>query len=184
MSVSLVSITHPIDPNAEIPFVGGRAPLNRVAVETWKVKHIAAMGFAVEVHAEPYDPVAESNKEAAKLAEALAAGTPVVVEEPVQQAPVAAALEPTPAPAAAAVEDGASSDEQTEGEGSDEQQPGAEEGEGLTEEEIAALRARVEALTTKADAEALIAEYGIQLDPLPSKLKDIKAQLLAMIDGE
>ena len=53
----------------------------------------------------------------------------------------------------------------------------------MTEEELAALRARVEALATKADAEALIAEYGIQLDPMPSKLKDIKAQLIAMIDA-
>lgn len=182
MSVSLVTITHPIDPNAEIPFVGGRAPLSRVAVETWKVKHIAAMGFAVEVHAEPYDPVAEANKEAAKLAEALAAGTPVV-EETVQEAP-AADLEPAPEVAPVATEQETASEQPpADGEGSEEQ-AASEEGEGLTEEEIAALRARVEALTTKADAEALIAEYGIQMDPMPSKLKDIKAQLLAMIDGE
>ena len=35
MSLSLVTITHPVDPNAEVPFVGGRCPLNAVVVETW-----------------------------------------------------------------------------------------------------------------------------------------------------
>ncbi len=183
MSVSLVTITHPVDPTAEIPFVGGRAPLQRIAVETWKVRHIAAMGFDVEVHEEPYDPLAKANAEAAKLAEALAAGTPIQEEPTVEEAAPVADLEPTPVeqPETPAPQEQAPAEETSE-EGSEQEQ--SEEEGGLTEEEIAALRARVEALTTKADAEALIAEYGIQMDPMPSKLKDIKAQLLAMIDGE
>jgi hypothetical protein len=53
----------------------------------------------------------------------------------------------------------------------------------LSEEELAALRARVEGLASKAEADALIAEYGIELNPMPTKLKDVKAQLLALIDS-
>ena len=171
MSVSLVSITHPVDPSAEVPFIGGRCPLSKVAVETWKVAHIKAMGFGVEVHAEPYDPVAESNAAAEQLAAQLAGAVveqPVAAEEPAQ--PVAEAEVVPPAV------------EQPVVPPQDEEATGKEEV-GMTEEELAALRARVEALATKADAEALIAEYGIQLDPMPSKLKDIKAQLIAMIDA-
>lgn len=171
MSVSLVSITHPVDPSAEVPFIGGRCPLSKVAVETWKVAHIKAMGFGVEVHAEPYDPVAESNAAAEQLAAQLAGAVveqSVAAEEPVQ--PVAEAEVVPPAV------------EQPVAPPQDEEATGEEEV-GMTEEELAALRARVEALATKADAEALIAEYGIQLDPMPSKLKDIKAQLIAMIDA-
>ena len=171
MSVSLVSITHPVDPSAEVPFIGGRCPLSKVAVETWKVAHIKAMGFGVEVHAEPYDPVAESNAAAEQLAAQLAGAVveqPVAAEEPAQ--PVAEAEVAPPAV------------EQPVVPPQDEEATGEEEV-GMTEEELAALRARVEALATKADAEALIAEYGIQLDPMPSKLKDIKAQLIAMIDA-
>ena len=171
MSVSLVSITHPVDPSAEVPFIGGRCPLSKVAVETWKVAHIKAMGFGVEVHAEPYDPVAESNAAAEQLAAQLAGAVveqPVAAEEPAQ--PVAEAEVVPPAVEQPAVPP------------QDEEATGEEEV-GMTEEELAALRARVEALATKADAEALIAEYGIQLDPMPSKLKDIKAQLIAMIDA-
>ena len=171
MSISLVSITHPVDPSAEVPFIGGRCPLSKVAVETWKVAHIKAMGFSVEVHAEPYDPVAESNAAAEQLAAQLAGAVveqPVAAEEPAQ--PVAEAEVVPPAV------------EQPAAPPQDEEATGEEEV-GMTEEELAALRARVEALATKADAEALIAEYGIQLDPMPSKLKDIKAQLIAMIDA-
>ena len=171
MSVSLVSITHPVDPSAEVPFIGGRCPLSKVAVETWKVAHIKAMGFGVEVHAEPYDPVAESNAAAEQLAAQLAGAVveqPVAAEKPTQ--PVAEAEVVPPAV------------EQPVVPPQDEEATGEEEV-GMTEEELAALRARVEALATKADAEALIAEYGIQLDPMPSKLKDIKAQLIAMIDA-
>ena len=171
MSVSLVSITHPVDPSAEVPFIGGRCPLSKVAVETWKVAHIKAMGFGVEVHAEPYDPVAESNAAAEQLAAQLAGAVveqSVAAEEPVQ--PVAEAEVVPPAV------------EQPVAPPQDEEATGEEEV-GMTEEELAALRARVEALATKVDAEALIAEYGIQLDPMPSKLKDIKAQLIAMIDA-
>lgn len=176
MSVSLVSITHPVDPSAEVPFIGGRCPLSKVAVETWKVAHIKAMGFGVEVHAEPYDPVAESNAAAEQLAAQLAGAVveqPVAAEEPAQ--PVAEAEVVPPAveqPVAPPQDEEATGEEAT-----------GEEEVGMTEEELAALRARVGALATKADAEALIAEYGIQLDPMPSKLKDIKAQLIAMIDA-
>ena len=186
MSVSLVSITHPVDPSAEVPFIGGRCPLSKVAVETWKVAHIKAMGFGVEVHAEPYDPVAESNAAAEQLAAQLAGAVveqPVAAEEPAQ--PVAEAEVAPPAveqPVVPPQDEEATGEEATGEEATGEEATGEEEV-GMTEEELAALRVRVEALATKADAEALIAEYGIQLDPMPSKLKDIKAQLIAMIDA-
>ena len=181
MSVSLVSITHPVDPSAEVPFIGGRCPLSKVAVETWKVAHIKAMGFSVEVHAEPYDPVAESNAAAEQLAAQLAGAVveqPVAAEEPAQPVAEAEVVPPAVEQPVAPPQDEEATGEEATGE-----EATGEEEVGMTEEELAALRARVEALATKADAEALIAEYGIQLDPMPSKLKDIKAQLIAMIDA-
>ena len=185
MSLSLVTITHQVDQNAEVPFVGGRCPLNAVVVETWKVRHIKAMGFGVEVHDEPHDPIAASDQRAAALAKALAEGAPAPATpapEAPEKAPAAPevkaepALQPSPeepAPAPAA--------DQTQG--ASETADGGQEEEGLTEEELAALRARVEGLATLNDAKALIAEYGIELDPLPATLKDIKTQLLALIDA-
>lgn len=189
MSLSLVTITHPVDPGAEIPFIGGRCPLTQVTVETWKVRHIEAMGFGVEIHEEPYDPIAVADKKAAELAGAIASATPVVETEPEAPVTETSTEDETVTETTAVVEDQTPPQELESGsETSQEAAPPAEgegesESEGLTEEELAALRARVEALATKADADALIAEYGIQLDPVPSKLKDIKAQLLAMIDA-
>lgn len=185
MSLSLVTITHPVDPNAEVPFVGGRCPLNAVVVETWKVRHIEAMGFGVEVHDEPHDPIAESDKRAAALAKALAKGAPTPAapapkapekapaapEVKAEPAPQPTPEEPAPAPA---VDQAPIPPESAEG---------GDEEEGLSEEELAALRARVEGLASKAEADALIAEYGIELNPMPTKLKDVKAQLLALIDS-
>jgi hypothetical protein len=183
MSISLVSITHPIDPHSDVPFVGGRAPLMNVSVETWKVRHIEAMGFGVEIHAEPYDPVAVSNAKAAELAVAL--GQPVVVATPAKKAapPAKVALAPIPeivAPMEPVQEELPATE--TAAEGEPEQVAGDEEVT-MTEDEVLALRARVEALSTVNDAKALIAEYGIELNPMPVKLKDIKAQLIAMIDA-
>jgi hypothetical protein len=185
MSLSLVTITHPVDPNAEVPFVGGRCPLNSVVVETWKVRHIEAMGFGVEVHEEPHDPIAASDKKADELAKALAEAAPAPAApapKAPEKAPAApeAKAEPVSAPAA---EQPAPAAAPAQSPASSESAEGGEEEEGLSEEELAALRARVEALATKADADALIAEYGIELNPMPSKLKDIKAQLLALIDA-
>ena len=181
MSISLVTITHPIDPQSEVPFIGGRAPLSRIAVETWKVHHIVAMGFTVEVHEEPYDPLAVANAQAVELAQALASG-----EEP--EATVEEVTETTET----VVQETETTEEVTETtetvvqetETTEEVTETGDEDITMTEEDIAALRARIEGLTTKVDAEALIAEYGIQMEPVPAKLKDIKSQLLAMLDGE
>jgi hypothetical protein len=178
MSISLVSITHPIDPHSEVPFIGGRAPLMNVSVETWKVRHIEAMGFGVEIHAEPYDPVAVSNAKAAELATALGQpATAVVVATPAKKAAPVAPVAPTPVPeiVAAPVPPAEEAGEPEQVAGEDEVT--------MTEDEVLALRARVEALSTVNDAKALIAEYGIELNPMPTKLKDIKAQLIAMIDA-
>jgi hypothetical protein len=190
MSISLVSITHPIDPHSEVPFVGGRAPLMNVSVETWKVRHIEAMGFGVEIHAEPYDPVAASNAKAVELAAALGQPVVAVAATPVKKAAPAAPVAPAPvpeivaAPAApvAPVAEELPVDEPT-AVGEPEQTAGEDEEATMTEDEVLALRARVEALSTTNDAKALIAEYGIELNPMPGKLKDIKAQLIAMIDA-
>lgn len=186
MTDALVSITHPVDPGALIPFINGNAPQTKIVVPSAHVPLIAEMGFDVEVHADPYDPVAAHNEAvAAKLAEIAAAEPEAAPAEPEQPAPVA---EPAPAQ----VETAASESEQpaapeaTGGEG--EQQPG-EEGteeveEGMSLEELQALRASVEGLTTLADAKKLLEDFQIALDPMPTRLRDVKSELLKIVDQE
>jgi hypothetical protein len=199
MSISLVSIHHPIDAGAIIPFIGSRGPLNRIPVPTWQAKSIAQQGFVVVVHEEPYDPVAERNKRAdalhAALNEVKPAATepapvivdelpPAVIEPPVQVPPVEI-LEETPVEQPPIVEDAKIEEtdpiineqiEAVDGE------PVAEE-HVLSEEELANLRAKVDGLKTLAEAEAIISEFGFELDPSVTRLKDIKVALLAAIDG-
>ena len=76
MQISLVTITHPKDPGAEIPFIGGRCPQVEIKVETKQARLIAEMGFDVEFVQEVYDPIAAQAKRAAKLAAALEKGQP------------------------------------------------------------------------------------------------------------
>ena len=163
MQISLVTITHQKDPGAEIPFIGGRCPQVEIKVETRQAHLIAEMGFDVEFVQESYDPIAAQAKRAAKLAAAL-------TEAHQPKAETKKAVEPTP-PAPAAEEQS--------------QEPGeSSEGETISEEELKALRERVVALDSVAKAKALVTEYGIELDASLTKLKDIKAALLAMIDGQ
>ena len=154
MQISLVTITHPKDPGAEIPFIGGRCPQVEIKVETRQARLIAEMGFGVEFVEEVYDPIAAQAKRAAALAASLQQPTVVVKEVPP-----------------------AEDDEQSP------QQPDGDEAE-ISEEELQALRERITALDSVAKAKALIAEYGIELDTGLTKLKDIKAALLAMVDGQ
>lgn len=168
MQISLVTITHQKDPGAEIPFIGGRCPQVEIKVETRQAHLIAELGFDVEFVQESYDPIAAQAKRAAKLAAALTkahqpkAETKKVVETE--------AAEPTP-PAPAVEEQSQESGE-----------PG--EGETISEEELKTLRERVVTLDSVAKAKTLVTEYGIELDASLTKLKDIKAALLAMIDGQ
>jgi hypothetical protein len=145
MQIALVSIGHPRDPDAEIPFIGCRGPIHRVALEDWKVRSLIDQGYTVEVHSEIYDPVAAHN---------------TAVE-------AAAALAEKDAPAAEVVETAAEVDETAEP---------------LTAEEIAELRSRIEGLNSLVEARQLLVELGVDIQPPPTKLKDIKTQLLAMLD--
>ena len=199
MSVSLVSIHHPIDAGAIIPFIGSRGPLTRIPVPTWQAKSIKQQGFIVVVHEEPYDPVAARNKRAAELHSALATNAEVLAVEP---APIVEELAPVivdePAPAVIEppvetppveqppiVEDAKIEETDTiidEQNAPADEEPVAEE-HVLSDEELAELRAKVEGLKTLADAEAIVTEFGFELDPSITRLKDIKAALLAAIDG-
>ena len=175
---SLVSITHPRNPSELVPFINGNAPLTKVCVETRFVEPISAMGFDVEVHEEPYDPVAANNAAAMKLAQALVGS--VVVEE-VQVQPAVVEAEPTPAPvaeapAAEAPAEETATEEPAEGTAS-------EEGSEMSAEDLAALREAVVALTSVKKAKELMKAYGIELDAGITALEDIKAALIAMIDG-
>ena len=166
MQISLVTITHQKDPGAEIPFIGGRCPQVEIKVETRQAHLIAEMGFDVEFVQESYDPIAAQAKRAAKLAAALTKAHQPKAET---KKPVEAAEPTPPAPTA---------EEQS-------QEPGESgEGETISEEELKALRERVVALDSVAKTKALVTEYGIELDASLTKLKDIKAALLAMIDGQ
>ena len=164
MQISLVSINHHKDPGAEIPFIGGRCPQVEIKVETKQARLIAEVGFDVEFVQEVYDPIAAQAKRAAKLAAALEKGQPPKVAAPAQ-----AVEEVQPAAPV-----------------SEEQQEAGDtaEGETISEEELKALRERVVALDSVAKAKALVTEYGIELDASVTKLKDIKAGLLVMIDGQ
>ena len=182
---SLVSITHPRNPSELVPFINGNAPLTKVCVETRFVEPISAMGFDVEVHEEPYDPVAANNAAAMKLAQALVGS--VVVEEAQVQSVVAEA-EPTPEPVAeapvaeapaeetATVGELAATEASTEGAAS-------EEGSEMSAEDLAALRKAIVALTSVKKAKELMKAYGIELDAGITALEDIKAALIVMIDG-
>ena len=186
MSDALVSITHPVDPGALIPFINGNAPQTKIVIPSAHAPLIAEMGFDVEVHADPYDPVTAHNEAvAARLAEVAAAEPEAAPAEPKRPAPVA---EPAPAP----VEPAATEPEQPatpEASGGEGDQQSGEEGteeveEGMSLEELQALRATVEGLTALADAKKLLDELQIALDPMPDRLRDVKAELLKVVDQE
>lgn len=166
--VQLVSIKHPTDPSAEIPMLGCRGPLERIQVPEATAKLIAQLGFEVTVHEVSYDPIAAQAAKAKALAAALSGAAAAPVEKP---AP-APAKGPAPAPAAA--------ETSSEDEGGD----AAGEGSPLSAEEVAALREQIAALDSQAKAKTFIAEYGITIDPSITKLRDIKAALIGMIDAQ
>jgi predicted component of type VI protein secretion system len=193
MTLSLVTISHPTDHYKEVPFLNAPGPFKKLAIETWRANSIRSQGFDVEVHEEPYDPVAARNAAAADLASRLSAAPVNVPSAPaVQTAPAAPEPAPTPAVAppapaapAPAPEPGPADAPPAEGAG------GAELGEGgedepaaMTAEELAALRARVEDLKSVVEATALAAEFGIEVPADKTKLKDIKAFIIGLIDGE
>ena len=205
MSISLVSIHHPTDAGAIIPFIGSRGPMDRIPVHTWQAKSIAKQGFVVVIHEEPYDPVAVRNKRASALHDALTAKSqaiepaptakqdPVIVETPAviepqdeikpveetQKVETPVVEQPPITEDAKVEETDPIVDEQNE---TVDGEP-VEEEHVLSEEELAALRAKVDGLKTLAEAEAIVVEFGFELDPSITRLKDIKAALLAAIDG-
>jgi outer membrane biosynthesis protein TonB len=180
--ISLVTITHPIDPGAEVPFIGGRAPRVRVQVDARIADTIRELGFKVEVHEKNYDPVAVQAKKAAKLAAALAASrskTPAKKPEPkVETKPEPKKPEPKvetkPEPKKPEPKVETKPEPEAKAEG---------ESEEASAEEVAALRERINSLDTLAKAKEFIAEFSIELDPSLTKLKDIKTALLGMVDS-
>lgn len=181
MTDALVNISHPTDPTVDIPFIGSRGPFEKIVVPSWQAKSIAEQGFTVEVIKEPYDPVEEHNAQVRAKAAAKAAAKaqePVEPVEPVIPAATAEAESETPEPAQEEVA------EETTEEAVEEvtEEVAEEEGEPLTEEQKQELRDAINGLSSFAEAKQFLAEQQVVLEPMPSKLKDIKAALLAMVE--
>ena len=171
MTDVLASIHHPTDPSVHIPFIGARGPFDRIALPRWQAKSLADQGFSVEIHVDPYDPLAD------------AAVSPVSSPEVLGEALVAATEAPTEAPTDAVTE--APTEEILPDAPAAEEQPEAAQGDeapALTAEEVDTLRARITTLASLADARTMIEEWGFQLDPSLTKLRDIKAAMLATLD--
>jgi hypothetical protein len=170
-----------------------------VSVPTWWIHGIRDQGLHVEVHKEPYDPVENHNQERRRLsaAEALKAPEEAVHVQEWLEAPVAEdealsdsvtdTQEEEPA-ADSDTREAATADEPLAApeasKDSDQDAGVASGGEPLSLAELEALKKRVEELTTKSDAHALIAEFGITFDPVPGTLRGLKEAMLKMIAEE
>lgn len=171
MTDVLASIHHPTDSSVHIPFIGARGPFDRIALPRWQAKSLADQGFSVEIHVDPYDPLAD------------AAVSPVSSPEVLGEALVAATEAPTEAPTDAVTE--APTEEILPDAPAAGEQPEVAHGDeapALTAGEVDALRARITTLASLADARTMIEEWGFQLDPSLTKLRDIKAAMLATLD--
>jgi hypothetical protein len=213
MSVSLVSIHHPVDANAIIPFIGSKGPLDQIAIPAWQAKSIKEQGFVVDVHEEHHDVAAARHSRAVKLANALQSIKPVVtelsetikeevleqpskdvIEEVVQESALKSVKEETiavsdkPVVKDEVIEQPPEEPKETVNETpipqSSETASETTEEHVLSEEELANLRSRVENVKTLAEATDIVSEFGFELDPTVTRLKDIKAAMLAIIDGE
>ena len=190
--ISLVTITHPIDPGAEVPFIGGRTPCIRIKVETYIAETLQKMGFVVEFHEKNYDPVAVQAEKAAKLAAALASQKPAKIEAPKVEEIKIESVEAVEAPKAEETKVEPAEAPKVEVEPAEApkvevesvEAPKVEETEAASAEEAAALRARISALDTLEKAKAFVAEFSIELDPSLKKLKDIRSALLEMVDAK
>ena len=175
MSVCLVSIHHPVDESVIIPFLGSAGPFKRIAMQKWQVESIKAEGFVVEVHEDPYDEHAVREAKTAKLVSAMTEVQPEVAPEVAPEVQPEVALdeeitEETP------VDDILSA--------SEEQSETAESQIEMTEEDLEALKKEISEIKTLAEANAIVAKYGFELDASVTRLKDIKAALLSALDGE
>ena len=175
MSVCLVSIHHPVDESVIIPFLGSAGPFKRIAMQKWQVESIKAEGFVVEVHEDPYDEHAVREAKTAKLVSAMTEVQPEVAPEVAPEVQPEVALdeeitEETP------VDDILSA--------SEEQSETAEGQIEMTEEDLEALKKEISEIKTLAEANAIVAKYGFELDASVTRLKDIKAALLSALDGE
>ncbi len=148
-----------------VPCINARGPHRRVVVHSWQRKMLQDLHFPVEVHEEPYSAIAAHNARVATMKTApVKAPAPAKVETPVIQEAKPVVVE---APEAAPVEPEAVAEET------------APEDEALDLDE---LRKRVDALQTFKEAQTLLAELGMELDPAPTKLKDAREALLKAID--
>ena len=189
MSNSLVSISHPIEPSAFIPFINCAAPLVQVVIDTRFIDPLERTGFIVEVHKSPYDPVQVANEKAEALATALAASTgvtaPVTAPAPsVAKAKAPKAPAPVPevvveAPAAPAVE----AEVVVEAPAVEAEVPVEDDGV-ISEEELAELRERVSSAESIKVVRAIAAEYEIELPVGLTGLDNLKATILGMLSGE
>jgi hypothetical protein len=175
MTSALVNVTHDkgIFP---IPRVGGRTPLLNTVLRRADMEMLqGSAGFHVEVLKDPYDHITAHNdsvRRAAAVADPEGAAVGETLEQfEADQDPVDEAEEATPegAPEATPAEEAADVETQA-----------------MDPDELAELRARIEALTSKKDLEALMAEFEITFEataekPAPTKFTEMKAALLEMV---
>jgi hypothetical protein len=177
MSISLVSIQHPTDPSIHIPFIGSRGPIKRIPLEDFKIKSIIDQGFLVEIHQKPYDPLFIQNQLAIELQSQLDNQT-VEKKEELSQSPI---INPIPVVIPPTINEPVVVPEVLDESSLD---PKKEEESVISEEELIELKKRIELLKSLEEAKTLIAEYQIELDGPITKLKDVKLQLLELINIE
>jgi hypothetical protein len=169
---TIVDIEHELDPNKYIPFINAPAPLFKVEVPKVWATTISELGFKVTA----YDVTAEEAVvEVEAVLEVPAEKVELSVEAPVEKEEVVAA------PDANTESDQSTQDAQNV-EGSEEDQDIH-----LTPEEEAAyldkLRAEVNGFKQSQEALEFITKHQIVIDPIPTRLKDIKAALLDIINS-
>ena len=183
MSVCLVSIHHPVDESVIIPFLGSAGPFKRIAMQKWQVESIKAEGFVVEVHEDPYDEHAVREAKTAKLVSAMTEVQPEVAPE--VQPEVAPKVQPEVAPEVAVDEEITEETPVDDILSASEEQSETAEGQiEMTEEDLEALKKEISEIKTLAEANAIVAKYGFELDASVTRLKDIKAALLSALDSE
>ena len=150
--ISLVTITHKRDPNALVPFINGKAPLVKIAVEERILKDIEAMGFVVERHQENYDALEAANVASIELRDVLSAQLPTSTEESVNYATTEEYVENA-------------TDENTDDEAA----------------VVEAFKVAVESATTIAKLRAIMSEYQVTLPPSVIGLKNMKTALFEYV---
>lgn len=196
MQIALVTITHPVEPGAFVPFINGKAPLKEITIDARFIESLRALKFDVEVHANPYDPIAAANEKAERLSSQLGGQavdedvttedvalvaesepvavtveqpqqvTEVVADEPISNV-IAETMAATPEVVAEDANAGDASDEGV-----------------ISDEELAQLRVNVESALSLSKLREVVSAYGIEIPPTFTRVKDARTYVLDLLNGE